>query len=88
MHTNKLGRTYRYVVCEMEDRYGDVGAGQVRGRREIGWLREQQDNVTGSKNAGISTCIKKTFWVGWKDAFGWLTDVVHYHRREQVQRNP
>jgi len=35
----------RYVVYEIENRYGDVGAGQVRGRREIGRLREQQDNV-------------------------------------------
>lgn len=31
----------------MENRYGDVGRGQVRGRREIGRLREQQDNVAG-----------------------------------------
>jgi hypothetical protein len=47
MHIDKLGRTYRYVVCEMENRYRDIGPGQVRGRREIGRLREQQDNVTG-----------------------------------------
>jgi hypothetical protein len=47
MHTDKLGRTYRYVICEIEDRYVDVGPGQVRGRREIGRLREQQDNITG-----------------------------------------
>jgi hypothetical protein len=69
MHTDKLGRTYRYVVCEMENRYGNVGAGQIRGRREIGRLREQQDNVTSGiwygkgKSAGISTCIKNS--PGW-----------------------
>jgi hypothetical protein len=40
MHSNGLGRTYRYVVYEIENRYGDVGAGQVRGRRELGQLRE------------------------------------------------
>ena len=47
MHNNALARTYRYVVCEMEYRYRGVGAGQVRRRREIGRLREQQDNVAG-----------------------------------------
>jgi hypothetical protein len=47
MHNNEPAQTYRYVVCEMENRYGYVGAGQVRGRREIGRLREQQDNVAG-----------------------------------------
>ncbi len=31
----------------MENRYADVGLGQVRGRRETGRLREQQDNVAG-----------------------------------------
>ena len=47
MHNNEIARTYRYVVCEMENRYRNVGAGQVRGRREIGRLIDQQDNVAG-----------------------------------------
>jgi hypothetical protein len=66
MRNNELARTYRYVVCEMENRYGDIGGGQVRGRREIGWLREQQDNVAegiwygkGGKGAEVRTRIKK-----------------------------
>jgi hypothetical protein len=96
MRNNVLGRTYRYVVCEMENRYGDVGPGQVRGRREIGRLREQQNNVTGGiwygkgESVVVSTCVnkkKKTLRFGWRDAFGRLTDAVHYRRREQVQRN-
>jgi len=81
MHTDKLGWTYRYVVWKMENRYGDVGPGQVQGRQEIERLREQQDNVTGGiwygkgKSAGVSTCIKKlSRLVG--DALGRLTNVV------------
>ena len=93
MHNNELGRTYRYVVCEMENRYGDVGPGQVRGRRETGGLREQQNNVAGGiwyrkgKAQASVLALKKPLRVGWRDAFRRLTDAVHYHRREQVQRN-
>jgi len=43
----------RYVICEIEDRYVDVGPGQVRGRREIGRLREQQDNITMWSRRGV-----------------------------------
>jgi hypothetical protein len=88
MHTYKLGRTYRYVVCEMENRYGDVGPGQVRGRREIGWLREQQDNIAGGIWYGKGEKRRGQYVSGlFGDAFRRLTDAVHYHRGEQVQRN-
>jgi hypothetical protein len=81
MHTDKLGWTYRYVVWKMENRYRDVGPGQVQGRQEIKRLREQQDNVTGGiwyrkgKSAGVSTCMKKlSRLVG--DVLGRLTNVI------------
>ena len=60
----------------MENRYGDIGRGQVRGRREIVRLREQQDNVAGGicmvreggKGTEVSTCIEKknTLRIGWR----------------------
>ena len=48
IHSNELSWTYRYVVCETEDRYLNAGSGQVLGGREIGRLREQQENVADS----------------------------------------
>jgi len=83
MHTDKLGWTYRYVVWKMENRYGDVGPGQVQGRQEIERLREQQDNVTGGiwygkgKSAGVSTCIKNS--PGWLETR--LDDLPMWSRR-------
>ena len=92
VHTSKLGRTYRYVVCEMENRYGDVGRRQIRGRRETGRLREQQDNVTGGtrhgkgESARVSTCLTKKLRLAGETRLEDLPDAVHCHRREQVQR--